>query len=123
MTWTEFLIDLLRAHSETLQRLAAFLGENVLVELLEKASDTMDALSCDFVICPEWIQVTEGRGENAAFSASYIELEGAVQEMHLSPVLEFYVWAFPFYRYMIESSIPFDPKFRLPKDKTPWKIL
>jgi hypothetical protein len=109
MTWAEFLTHILRAHAQALQRLAAFLGEAELLELLETAGESSVELRSKFEIKKEWLSATPATDS----TPPYLELEGAVQEMHLSSFLEFHVWAYPFYRQIIESSL--ELKAKIPK--------
>src|SRR5207237_1497991 len=39
------------------------------------------------------------------WDSPYEELQGAVQELGLTPELEFHLWAYPHYRAFVESSI------------------
>jgi hypothetical protein len=100
----EFLVLLLQAHADTLKRLAAFFGEEKLVEMLEDSGETIDQ-----ALPPRkhagasvvWIDTpTPHSNANA-----YAELEGNVQEMGLPATLEFHLWAYPHYRAFIESSV------------------
>jgi hypothetical protein len=42
---------------------------------------------------------------NGKEGSPYAELEGAVRDMKLSPVLQFHIWAYPVYRAFIESKL------------------
>lgn len=101
MTWTEFLIHILTAHAQTLHRLAAFFGEAELLEILETAGETSKEAPSPFELKDEWLTTTEGPETPTA----YLELEGAVHDMHLSAVLEFHLWTYPFYRLFIEKLV------------------
>jgi hypothetical protein len=101
MTWAEFIINILRAHAQTLHRLAAFFGEAELLEILETLGESTEDSELSFKIKEEWL--TTPAGPETPFA--YLELEGAVHDMHLSSVLEFHLWAYPFYRAIIESSV------------------
>lgn len=101
MTWIEFLVHILKAHAQTLHRLAAFFGEETLFQLLERVGESSDDSEPSFKIKKEWLTTTTGSDTPSA----YLELEGAVHSMHLSSVLEFHIWAYPFYRVIIESSV------------------
>jgi hypothetical protein len=94
----QFLILVLETHAQSLQRLAAFFGEEVLFELLEMQEDE-----------PRRLPVNKGyfkpAVEKGVSGQAYGELESAVRAMKLHPVLEFHVWAYPFYRSYIESEI------------------
>ena len=106
ITWAEFLIHILKTHANTLHRLAAFFGEAELVELLESCDETSDNSYPLFEIKREWLPEAAEPDNPSA----YLELEGAVHDMHLSPVLEFHLWAYPLYRIIIESSVSLKSK-------------
>ncbi|MEO5969079.1 MAG: hypothetical protein ABIQ95_04060 [Bdellovibrionia bacterium] len=100
MTWAEFLIHILKAQAQTLHRLAAFFGEAELIEMLETMGESAEVSQLSFQMKQEWLPTTTGPDTPSA----YLELEGAVHDMHLSSFLEFHLWAYPFYRIIIESS-------------------
>ena len=102
----EFLICLLEAHAQTLQRLAALFGEDVLFELLENAGDEMQ--QPDLEIHSKWLQAPG----SAATGNPYGELESAVQDTQLAKILEFHLWAYPLYRAFVESSLDFNSRLR-----------
>ncbi len=102
MKLTEFLILLLQTQSFTLQKLAGILGEELLLELLEIAGDETQT--------PEWkgspIESSWFEPPRAGnHRMPYAEIEGAVRELHLPATLEFHLWAYPYYRLIVESSI------------------
>jgi hypothetical protein len=106
----EFLIHVLEAHAQTLQRLAALLGEEELVEALERYGELLEAsgeeprLRAD----PAWFDSRFSDRQPVPFD----ELESAVASYGLSPPLEFHLWAYPHYRAFIES--PLDLGSRIP---------
>jgi hypothetical protein len=103
MRLVDFLKALLEAHAQTLQRLAALFGEETLFAMLEEAGDssakemTLESLEIKLTWFKESIPDTK-------FDL-YREIEGTVNEFRLSPVLEFHLWAYPYYRVFIESSL------------------
>jgi hypothetical protein len=99
----DFLIYLLEAHAETLKRLAAFFGEERLLEMLETSGEDLSIPKLNRTL----IAVEEGAGNSGA---RYQELEGAIHEFHLPAVLEFHLWAYPYYRSFIESEMDLDSK-------------
>ena len=98
MKLVQFLILVLEAHAQSLQRLAAFFGEEVLFELLEMQEDEPRRI-------PVNREYFKSSVEKNISGQAYGELESAVRGMKLHPVLEFHVWAYPFYRSYIESDI------------------
>ena len=107
MTLVEFVIHLLTAHSHVLQRLAAFFGEEKLLELLEELSNPSDGshptpIPPPFHYEKNWFSRAPLQ---LAKTSPYTELEGSVRELNLSSVLEFHLWAYPFYRQWIESAL------------------
>src|SRR4051812_5012272 len=107
MTVVEFLAHLLQTHANTLQRLAAFFGEEELFEILELGGEAYDEnpslhSSPNFKIDPNWLIDQPLR---TIKTPVYLELEGIVRELNLAAVLEFHLWAYPFYRQLIESSL------------------
>ena len=109
MRLVEFLIDILETQSQTLMRLAALLGEGELLELLESAGEahkkkpSRPPLTLDL----EWFEKKPGSPSNA-----YAELESAVKGFNLPAILEFHLWAYPFYRTIIESSLELSLEIR-----------
>jgi hypothetical protein len=110
----EFLIYVLEAHAETLKRLAALLGEENLVQLLEMAGDDETpsqagppTAHAEIVRLHDFEAPAPGSP-----SSPYAELEGSVQDMNLPAVLQFHLWAYPHYRAFIES--PVDLNARIP---------
>jgi hypothetical protein len=107
----DFLILLLEAHSQTLQRLAALFGEEIVLEMLESAADDEDAPE------PEGPRIQKAwftKGRESGGSA-YGELEGAVRDFKLSPVLQFHLWAYPVYRAFIESELELSARIENPQ--------
>ncbi len=107
----DLLTALLTAHAETLVRLSALLGEEELLGLLDEFEDPVpeDGLKVSL----EWnegsVEVLP-RGETLPHSP-YALLEGTVRELGLPAFLEFYLWAFPPYRFFVEGSTPLDARF------------
>ncbi len=113
MRLVEFLILLLEAHAQTLQRLAAVFGEDELIEILENAAEganyTAPSSQKILQFHPDWMEQARA-GEDT--SLAYTELEGAVREMGLAPMLEFHLWAYPHYRAFIEGPINLNSRIR-----------
>jgi hypothetical protein len=99
----DFLVLLLEGHAETLKRLAAFFGEDRFLEMLESSdADEPELPKLDDKLVPfEAI----GNRLPAGARSPYVELEGAVREFGLPAVLEFHLWAYPYYRAFIESDL------------------
>jgi hypothetical protein len=111
MRLVDFLVLLLGAQAETLKRLAAFFGEEVLIAMLEDAGESFDDRKLAGLELPKFAQTavasitwidspTPHTNANA-----YAELEGTVRELGLPEILEFHLWAYPHYRAFIESAI------------------
>ena len=108
MSLVEFLIAILEAHAQTLQRLAALFGEDIVIDLLENAPEGEPELLLPS-IQEDWFEPeTEGRNH-------YAQLEGAVKEFNLASVFEFHLWAYPYYRAFIEG--PLELSDRLPEKR------
>lgn len=114
MRLVDFLIHLLDAHAQTLQRLAALFGEEVLLEMLETAGESPSTEGEETPALPRlespWL-------DPPSFDASYspyAELEAAVHDMKLPAVFEFHLWAYPPYRAYIESPLDLNSKIRGP---------
>ncbi len=108
----EFLTHVLSAHAHTLQRLAAFFGEEEFLEILELAGDSPANELSSFHLDPDWFTSSKAVDQSSA----YQNLEGTVNDFKLSAVLEFHLWTYPFYRSIIESSINLNSDIRLSKD-------
>ncbi len=107
MTLAEFLVQILKTHAQTLQRLAAYFGEEALLEILERAGDIEESAGTPppqstFRLQKAWFAPAPLA---AAKTSPYAELEGSVREFKLPEVLEFHLWAYPFYRTLIESPL------------------
>jgi len=115
MKLAEFLMELLQAHGQVLLRLAALLGEEEFLELLEQAEELHpreDNAEAEKVWEVKTLsRLTASPGDTA--HQSFAMIQGAVHEMNLPSVLEFYIWAYPHYRAFVESGI--DLSFRIPR--------
>jgi hypothetical protein len=78
-------------------RLAALCGEEILLEMLEAAPEIPREAGVR-------VQAAWFSGGRTPGPSPYAELEGAVRELKLSPVLTFHLWAYPTYRRFIESK-------------------
>ncbi len=103
MRLVDFLKLLLEAHAETLKRLAAMVGEDNLLALLEQAGEREQPIELSKTR-PLWIEKSHPTG----VSAAYAELANSVHDFKLPSQLEFHLWAYPHYRAFIESSIDLD---------------
>ncbi len=123
MRLAEFLSQILATHGEVLLRLAALLGEEELLELLEKAEElhpTDTAHDADdpqglkeFARWETWLKerLVASPGESAPQAMA--EIQSTVSSLDLPEVLEFYVWAYPAYRAYVETSLGL--ALRIPK--------
>lgn len=98
MRLVDFLSLVLKAHGQSLSQLAALFGEAPLLEMLEGAGESPADAGLEGRIAA--LPFTGGGDPGGS---PYAELEGAVQEIRLPAVLEFHLWAYPFYRAMIEG--------------------
>lgn len=114
MRLVEFLILLLEAHSETLKKLAALFGEENLFQALELGGDSHPP-SVHSGIQASWIVENPIQG-----TSPYLELEGAVRDFHLPSILEFHLWAYPYYRLLVEKPFPLDSRITEPAG--PWLL-
>jgi hypothetical protein len=115
MRLIDFLILLLQTQAYTLQKLAGIFGEEELLEMLEITGEKSPLLEKQIFIDPQWftppppdpIQLRKSTRlpSKTPPASAYAELEGAVHELQLSAVLEFHLWAYPFYRVIIESPV------------------
>lgn len=115
MRLVDFLIQLLEAHAQTLQRLAALLGEDQLVELLEHAGEKEAERAETPVEDERRLRLVQGAMEppmHDSPSSPYQELEGAVQDFNLPATLQFHLWAYPHYRAFIESPLDLNARIR-----------
>lgn len=111
MQLSEFLVHLLEAHAQSLSRLAAFFGEDEFVEMLESADeDRLQSLDSRFPL--ELLLETPDPRAGVPQSSAYQRLEGAVQGLGLPATLEFHLWAYPFYRILIEGTVDLTSKLR-----------
>jgi hypothetical protein len=115
----EFLIHLLQTQALTLQRLAAFFGEDALLEMLEIAGESEEKNPSSFKMNQNWF----AQPQPIPPSSPYTELEGAVREMNLPAVLEFHLWAYPFYRVLIESSLNLNSRIKGDENQVPEALI
>ncbi len=108
MRIAEFLVFLLEAQGETLRQLSQIVGTDRLLELLEQMGDSDEPMPKTSLEESDLDQPAIGV---AAAGGAYAELAAAVGDLRLPEVLEFHLWAYPFYRTIIESG--FDLNSRL----------
>ena len=106
MRLVDFLIYLLEAQAQTLHRLAALFGEEMLLHMLEESGDRIAEQVAPSRFRLDWFEPPLSTG----YSSPYAELEGAVHDFKLPAVLEFHLWAYPFYRAFIESGLELDAR-------------
>lgn len=121
MRVVEFLIYLLEAHAQTLQRLAALFGEEALLAMLEvageqdegesKKDEGVPPRSQPLAQNPRWLD-SETSALAPGESNAYAELEDAVRHASLPAFLEFHLWAYPLYRAYIESPLDLEARIR-----------
>ncbi len=116
MKLAEFLMEVLQSHGQVLLRLAALLGEDELLELLEQAEELHPSDVSNVETEKRWESETRARlvpspGDTA--QSGFAMIQSTVHEMNLPSVLEFYVWAYPHYRAFMESGI--DLSYRIPR--------
>ena len=98
----DFLIALLQTHGQTLQRLAALLGEMELFQVLEESGEALKTPPCPIPLD------AKSSKESPSAGGVFNHLEWTVNEMKLPAMLEFHLWAYPFYRAIIENKIDFE---------------
>lgn len=108
MRLAEFLAEILTAHGQVLLRLAALIGEERLLDLLERAEELYPLADEDvetFSRWEKWLRsmLVESPGDTPSHAMA--EIQSAVNALNLPEVLEFYVWAYPTYRSYIETGI------------------
>jgi len=132
MRLVEFLKYLLAAHGEALRRLAALLGEDALIAVLEELPEDPRAIAplsrrLASAFLPPMIpfKPKEPGMERTLVPLAnpYQELEGAVREMKLPAVLEFYIWAFPLYRSYIESGLDLNSRLPSPVSESVMEVV
>lgn len=118
MRLSEFLAEILTTHGQVLLRLAAMLGEEELLELIEKAEELHPTPAPHEGEEPgsqweKWLRerLTHSPGDTPSHAMA--EIQGAVSDLNLPEVLEFYVWAYPPYRAYVETGI--DLSLRIPR--------
>lgn len=114
MKLVDFLIMLLQAHGDSLKRLAALLGEDEFVEILENSGE--DAAEVHTLLKPS--ELMHKKLEVALTSDAYKKIAGAVMEMNLPKLLEFHIWAYPHYRAFIESPLDLNAEIQGPGTDT-----
>ena len=118
MRIADFLILILQSHAQTLQRLAALFGEDEFTEMLENAEEPSTPGFDPEEFSDGSLRLIRPQAGDAG--AAYQQLEGCVRELSLPEVLEFHLWAYPFYRAFIESSL--DLNVRIPSAGVPREL-
>lgn len=109
MSLSSLLILLLEAHGEGLKRLAAFFGEEAFMEIVETAED--DATSAAEPASHARLSAIARQSERVEriqtleTDQGYREIQASVRELGLPEFLEFYLWAFPPYRALVENAV------------------
>ncbi len=97
--------------------------------MLERGAELDEEQGAEpLAITPDWFQPNGGSRGGAAAPRSaggggltgngmspYSELEGAVRDFKLSPVLQFHLWAYPVYRSFIESRLELGARVARPQ--------
>lgn len=109
MRLVEFLISLMTAHAQTLQRLAALFGEEEMLEMLETAGESEEIIE---TFEPKALSLLREAPLGTGPSSPYAELEGAIHDLGLSEVQEFHLWAYPLYRAYIESELDLNTQIK-----------
>jgi len=100
----DFLILLLSAHAQALDRLAQTFGEEVLLAILDRTAEKTDEDPPFPPLDAKWFRNQGIRGVGTQ-DQPYAEIQDAITAMKLLPGVEFHVWAYPYYRRFIESSL------------------
>lgn len=111
MRLVDFLIEMLLTQAESLKQLAVLFGEEVLVQILERAGEAapVEHRPPRPEILDVWQGVVAADDPNP-----YGELQLEIQKLNLPPRLEFFLWTYPFYRTWVEGEIPLGSRFRTP---------
>lgn len=101
MLLADFLGEFLGAHAEALGRLADLMSEDIVIQLMEDERPHTPSPELKQIVDQIWdpkntIQVTE---------SPYMTIEQWVRQHRIPKQVEFYVWAYPAYRMIIESSL------------------
>lgn len=130
MKFSDFLILLLQAQAQALLRLAALFGEDALIEMLEISGER--EREGEFRADPAWVRApkkapahktpADSKEKGEPPRSPYRVLEGAVRELGLPSVLEFHLWAYPFYRSLIEADLSLDAELAGPTAAEPSRI-
>ncbi len=121
MRLAEYLIHLLEAHAQTLQRLAALFGEAALVEILETSGEEQEKLAAQAQEVLTAVRIKRFEPNPAWFDnalpggySPYLEIESAVRDFNLPAMLEFHLWAYPHYRSFVESPLDLNSRIQGP---------
>jgi hypothetical protein len=112
MKLLDFVILLLKTQAETLNALFQFLGRDILLEILERASDTEEPPLPALDFHPEWLSQALCSSQAESGAQAYRQIQQAVEKLRLAPFLEFYLWSYPFYRLIIESPLDLNADFK-----------
>ena len=125
MWLAEFLIAVLEAQGRALQQLSENFGEEVLVEILERAGERDPEIDSVPLTLPnaKWLAQSASGGDPDTIAEIYRDLQMAVHKLKIHTRLEFHLWALPYYRLFIESSAWLDATPGGPEAQNAWKPL
>lgn len=104
MKLADLLAQILESHGEGLKRLAAYFGEEAFMELIESGTPEEPAHQAKLTAIAKKTQGVE-RIQTLEMDQGYREIQSRVRDLGLPEFLEFYLWAFPPYRALIENSV------------------
>lgn len=119
LKFIDLILAVLKSHGESLRELSHVLGEEETAAILELAGDAMPESPMRDLIreLPLKPAPSTAPADRLLKSTPYLQIETAVREMRLPATLEFYVWTYPHYRALIESSVDLDAKFSSVPDR------
>ena len=112
MRVVEYVIRMMEAHGQTLLGLSALFGDEIVIEILDRATEKREADPSRYPAPAAHLPLAHAPIALRPTGSAYGELESAVRAMNLSPFLKFYLWAYPHYRSFVESAIDLDAEIR-----------
>lgn len=101
MVFVEFLGEFLSAHAHALQRLAALMTEDIVIQLLEDERPHTANPELAKICAQIWKNPSVGSNPES----SHVRLDQWIKSHKLPAFLEFHVWSYPGYRSIIEGPL------------------
>ncbi|MCM0606614.1 MAG: hypothetical protein KA715_11035 [Xanthomonadaceae bacterium] len=119
MLLADFLGEFLGAHAEALGRLSSLMSDDIVVQLMEDERTHTPSTELKQLVDQVW----NPKNTILVSESPYMTIEQWVRQHRIGKQLEFYVWAYPAYRMIIESALTPESNSLLKHDDKKWDEL